>query len=221
MRYSFLILLGSFCYGLLSTIVKLGLLDGYSIQDLVGGQYVFGWIGLFMIVLLFSRHRVSKKNLITLLTVGTTMSMTGIFYGFAVEELSASIAVLLLFQFTWMGVFIEAVATRTFPIREKVISILILFVGTLLAGGVFEALSQNFTWRGTIFGLLIPQKITADFFILYNRKTVNKKRTFLRFFLRNVKRSQNHINRSITSFTWWKSIRKLLHNSSRDCICHV
>ena len=47
------------------------------------------------------------------------MSMTGIFYAISVEELPASIAVVLLFQFTWIGVVIEAIANRTFPSREK------------------------------------------------------------------------------------------------------
>lgn len=75
------------------------------------------------------------------------MSMTGIFYAISVEELPASIAVVLLFQFTWIGVVIEAIANRTFPSREKVISILILFAGTLFAGGIFEGLGQSFLQR--------------------------------------------------------------------------
>ncbi len=74
--------------------------------------------------------------------------MTGIFYAISVEELPASIAVVLLFQFTWIGVVIEAIANRTFPSREKVISIIILFTGTLFAGGVFEGLGQNFSTKG-------------------------------------------------------------------------
>ena len=82
------------------------------------------------------------------------MSMTGIFYAISVEELPASIAVVLLFQFTWMGVIIEAIANRTFPSRDKIISILILFAGTLFAGGVFEGLGQSFSTKGIIFGLL-------------------------------------------------------------------
>ena len=82
------------------------------------------------------------------------MSMTGIFYAISVEELPASIAVVLLFQFTWIGVIIEAIANRTFPSRDKIISILILFAGTLFAGGVFEGLGQSFSTKGIIFGLL-------------------------------------------------------------------
>ena len=82
------------------------------------------------------------------------MSMTGIFYAISVEELPASIAVVLLFQFTWIGVIIEAIANRIFPSRDKIISILILFAGTLFAGGIFEGLGQSFSTKGIIFGLL-------------------------------------------------------------------
>ena len=111
-KYSLLVLFGACSYGVLSTIFKLGFIDGFSAHQLLGGQYVFGWIGLLLLVLFFSRHKVSKKQFFSLLTVGTTMSMTGIFYAISVEELPASIAVVLLFQFTWIGVVIEAIANR-------------------------------------------------------------------------------------------------------------
>jgi len=164
-KYSLFVLLGGFSYGLLSTVIKLGFLDGFSIQELVGGQYLFGWVGLGMVVLLFSRKRVTGKQLLTLLLVGTTMSMTGIFYGYAVEELSASIAVVFLFQFTWMGVVLEAIIARTFPSRGKVIAVLILFAGTLLAGGLFEGLAHNFTIIGIVFGLLAACSFTLFIFV--------------------------------------------------------
>lgn len=164
-KYSLLVLLGGVSYGLLSTVVKLGLIDGFSIQELVGGQYLFGWFGLFLLVLFFSRHKVSRRQLLTLLIVGTTMSMTGIFYGFAVEELSASIAVVFLFQFSWMGILIEAVANKTFPSWEKIVSALILFIGTLLAGGVFEGVLQGFSWRGIVFGLVSAFTFASYIFV--------------------------------------------------------
>lgn len=163
-KYSLLVLFGACSYGILSTIFKLGFINGFSAHQLLGGQYVFGWIGLFLLVLFFSRHKVTKKQFFSLLTVGTTMSMTGIFYAISVEELPASIAVVLLFQFTWIGVIIEAIANRTFPSRDKIISILILFAGTLFAGGVFEGLGQSFSTKGIIFGLLAA--VSFSFYVL-------------------------------------------------------
>ncbi|WP_071459196.1 EamA family transporter [Bacillus massilinigeriensis] len=164
-KYPFLVLLGGFSYGLLSAIVKLGLHNGFSIEALVGGQYIFGWLGLMLLALFFSKKKITKKNFFKLLIAGTTMSMTGIFYGFAVEELSASIAVLLLFQFAWIGVVIEAIANRTFPSREKLISVFILFIGTLLAGGISGGMAENFNMKGTIFGLLAALSFSLYVFV--------------------------------------------------------
>lgn len=135
LKFSLVVLLGACSYGVLSSILKIGFLNGFSFPELLGGQYVFGWFGLLLLVITFSRYKVSSKNILSLLAVGTTMSLTSIFYGLSVKELPASIAIVLLFQFTWMGVLIEAIANKTFPSREKVLSILILFVGTVFAGG--------------------------------------------------------------------------------------
>jgi len=154
LKYSSLVLLGGISYGLLSTMIKLGFIDGFTIQQLVGGEYVFGWLGLLIIVLLFNRVKVTRKQIITLMAVGITLSSTSILYGFAVQELSASIAVVCLFQFTWIGVLIEAVADKKMPSPDKLLSIAVLFVGTLLAGGVFEGTLKQFSLIGIMFGLL-------------------------------------------------------------------
>ena len=153
-KYSLLVLFGACGYGILSTIFKLGFINGFSAHQLLGGQYVFGWIGLFLLVLFFSRHKVTK-TILFITNRRNNNEYDWDFYAISVEELPASIAVVLLFQFTWIGVIIEAIANRTFPSRDKIISILILFAGTLFAGGVFEGLGQSFSTKGIIFGLLV------------------------------------------------------------------
>ncbi|MBO1580336.1 DMT family transporter [Bacillus sp. XF8] len=180
-KFSLLVLFGACSYGVLSTIFKLGFMNGFSAHELLGGQYVFGWIGLLLLVLFFSRHKVSKKQALSLLAVGTTMSMTGIFYAISVEELPASIAVVLLFQFTWIGVVIEAIANKTLPSREKVISIIILFAGTLFAGGVFEGLGQNFSTKGIIFGLLAA--VSFSFYIFASGRVATNVPPYTKSFL--------------------------------------
>ncbi|MFJ8529418.1 EamA family transporter [Bacillus sp. NPDC094106] len=180
-KFSFLVLFGACSYGVLSTIFKLGFMNGFSSHQLLGGQYVFGWIGLLLLVLFFSRHTVSQKQAFSLLAVGTTMSMTGIFYAISVEELPASIAVVLLFQFTWIGVVIEAIANKTFPSREKIISIIILFTGTLFAGGVFEGLGQNFSTKGIIFGLLAA--VSFSFYVFASGRVATNVPPYIKSFL--------------------------------------
>lgn len=165
LKFSLVILLGACSYGVLSSILKIGFLNGFSFPELLGGQFVFGWFGLLLLVLIFSRYKVSLKNILSLLAVGTTMSLTSIFYGLSVKELPASIAIVLLFQFTWMGVLIEAIANKAFPSREKLLSILILLLGTVFAGGLFDGSIQQLSIKGIIFGLLAAITFSFYFFV--------------------------------------------------------
>lgn len=154
LKYALLVFLGACSYGSLSTIIKLGMNDGFRMQQLVGSQYFFGWCMLLLLVLLFSRKKLGLKLALSLLGAGITISLTGIFYGYAVEELPASIAIVLLFQFTWIGVVLEAIVDRKFPSREKCISMIILLIGTVLAGGILEPTVGGITAKGVIFGLM-------------------------------------------------------------------
>lgn len=104
LKYPLIVLLGACSYGVLSSIMKVGMKDGFTVPQMLGGQYIFGWTFLLISVLLLSRKRVAMRQWLSLLAVGIPMSGTSVFYGWAVERLPASIAVVLLFQFTWIGV---------------------------------------------------------------------------------------------------------------------
>jgi len=100
---------------------------------------------------------------------------TGVFYYNALQYIPASIAIVLLFQFTWMGVLAEAVISRRLPSKQTLLSLGLLLVGTILAGGLLETggLAQ-FNFIGVIFGLLAAVAYTL--FILFSGKaavTVN------------------------------------------------
>lgn len=165
LKYALLVFLGACSYGSLSTIIKLGMNDGFKMQQLVGAQYFFGWCMLLLLVLLFSRKKLGLKLALSLLGAGITISLTGIFYGYAVEELPASIAIVLLFQFTWIGVILEAVVDRKFPSREKCISMIILLIGTILAGGILEPSVGGITAKGVIFGLMSAVSFALYIFV--------------------------------------------------------
>ncbi|WP_018754618.1 EamA family transporter [Paenibacillus terrigena] len=153
-KYSTLVFLGACSYGVLSTILKLGLGAGFTVPQILGGQYFFGWCILLILMLLFSRVKVQIKQVGALLLAGIPMSLTGLFYSVAVAQLPASLAVLLLFQFTWIGVILEAIWERKFPSRGKIISIIVLILGTVLAGGVLEQAGGSYTPLGITMGLL-------------------------------------------------------------------
>ncbi|MCR8643176.1 DMT family transporter [Paenibacillus sp. N1-5-1-14] len=181
LQYSVLVFLGACSYGVLSTILKLGLAEGFTVSQILGGQYLFGWLILLVAMLLFSRVKVKLKQVGTLLLAGIPMSLTGVFYGVSVEQLPASLAVLLLFQFTWMGVVLEAIWERKMPSRGKLISIAVLIVGTLLAGGVLEQNSGQWTLMGVLCGLLAA--LTFAIYIFASGKVATNVPVFSRSFI--------------------------------------
>ncbi|WP_103109840.1 EamA family transporter [Brevibacillus reuszeri] len=175
MRYILLVFLGACSYGILSTIVKLAYAQGYSPAEVIGGQMFFGFLLTWLPALFFLRTKPNGRQLLLLVAVGLAVGSTGVFYYNALQYIPASIAIVLLFQFTWMGVLAEAVISRQLPNKQTLLSLGLLLVGTILAGGLLETggLAQ-FTFIGVIFGLLAAVAYTL--FILFSGKaavTVN------------------------------------------------
>ncbi|AOZ91294.1 EamA family transporter [Paenibacillus crassostreae] len=154
LKYSIFVIMGALSYGTLSTMIKLGMVDGFTSGELVGSQYMIGWIVIAAIFLFTFNYRISLKNVGKLLFTGVITASVGITYAVSVSELPASIAVVFFFQFTWMGVLIESVLTRTKPSRNKVVAIILLLMGTLLAGAIFEESLSALSIKGVVFGLL-------------------------------------------------------------------
>lgn len=154
LKYALLVFLGACSYGSLSTIIKLGMKEGFQVSQLVGSQFFIGWLLLIILTLLFNRKRVFFRSILQLILGGFALSGTTIFYNLAVAELPASIAVVLLFQFTWIGVLLEAVVDKKKPSKEKVFSIVVLLSGTVLAGGLLDRGFESLTAAGTVYGLL-------------------------------------------------------------------
>lgn len=166
LKYSLLVLLGACSYGTVSTIMKLALKKGFGVQHVIGGQYVFGWLMLLLLMLLFSRVRIPMKQVGQLLLAGIPLCTTSILYSMTVAELPASIAVLLLFQFTWIGVFLEAVWERKFPSRVKLISVVVLLIGTVLAGGLLEAQAGGaWSLKGVLLGIASAVSFAVSIFL--------------------------------------------------------
>lgn len=184
MFYAFLVFLGGAFYGILSTIVKFAYAAGYTVNQVIGAQFFFGFLMQTIIVLLFSRKRVSLKQAGLLMLVGTTMSGTGIFYGASLVTVPASIAIVLLFQFTWIGIIIEAITNRKLPSKGKVISIIVLLIGTLLSANVINGEFGTLNVWGVVLGLL--SAVTYSLFIFVSGKVATDVPAFNRTMLMSM-----------------------------------
>ena len=181
--FPLMIIIASSSYGILSTIVKLAMGEGYTASEAITSQYIFGFLLMLIIMLITERQlpRMNRNGAITLFFVGLFTAMTGIVYGQALIYLPASLAVIMLFQFTWIGTFIDCALKRRLPSRIESISLVVLFVGTILAAGVIDLDLSGIPLKGWVFGLL--SALSFAIFIQFNARQVegvsNISRTFI------------------------------------------
>lgn len=153
-RSIFLVLLGACSYGVLSIFMKHAFQLGFTPFEMSGSQLIFGGLIMTVMAIFFSKQRFSFKYLLLLAPASLMMASTSLFYHQAVSRVSASLAIVLLFQFTWIGVLLEAVVDRKWPTAEKWVSLAMLGAGTVLASGLSESGIQSVDMVGLIFGLM-------------------------------------------------------------------
>ncbi|MEO3947191.1 DMT family transporter [Gorillibacterium sp. CAU 1737] len=178
-----LILAGACSYGILSTFVVFAYDQGFTVDEVVGGQ---NFLGFLLMALTFGMSRLAAKKKAAsapsgfgrlsignklrgrdyagLLAVGLLMASTGMLYYGALSYIPASLAIVLLFQFTWIGVLIDALLLRRRPSGLEWGSIAVLFAGTLLAGGVVGSGLGEVKPLGILLGL--GSAVTYGLFIL-------------------------------------------------------
>ncbi len=141
---SLLVLLASCSYAVLSTIVTLAVSSGFGIPVVLVGKFFYGWLILTVVVAIVwlithkkkASVKMDGKRILQLIILGISIAMVTICYFHSLGYLPISLAVVLLFQYSWMGVVIEAVATRKIPSKAKIIACIVIFIGTILAGGI-------------------------------------------------------------------------------------
>ncbi|MBT2687704.1 EamA family transporter [Bacillus sp. ISL-47] len=168
LKYSLFIFLGACSYGILASIVKLGLQAGHTVHELTGSQYLFGLLLLLLSFPFIKKTKVTFKQTAALLITGASLSLTGILYGLSLDRNPASIAVVLLFQFTWIGILIEALYEKKKPSKAKLISSLLLIIGTVFASNLTAGGSAPIKAEGLIYGLL--SAVTFALFIFASGK---------------------------------------------------
>ncbi|WP_162055698.1 EamA family transporter [Pontibacter pamirensis] len=154
-----LVFLGACSFGVLSTFVKLAYKEGFTLGDVTGTQVLFGLIVLWTIVFLrklFSSksNSTSFREKLKLIIMGTSTGLVSIFYYKSVQTVPASIAILLLMQFTWMSLVIEAIMKRRLPTRTQLGTVALILLGTALAGRLFSADLPDFDLIGIGYGVL-------------------------------------------------------------------
>jgi len=152
-HYALIVFLGGCCYGVLSTFVKLAYSAGYSVTEVTGGQYLFGTLLTWVLVLFTKKKTLTLNQAFKLLLSGIPFGLTGVFYYQSLQTLNASLAIIFLFQFVWIGTLFEWIFYKKRPTKWKVISIALLLIGSVLAAGIVSEGGIVLSWQGTIWAL--------------------------------------------------------------------
>jgi len=164
-HYACIVFLGGCCYGLLSTFVKLAYSAGFSVSAVSGGQYLFGALLSWLLVMVTKKRKLSFKRICQLLLSGIPFGLTGVFYYQSLQSLNASLAIIFLFQFVWIGTLLEWIVYKKKPTAGKMISIAVLLIGSVLAANVVSAGGIVLSWIGMAWALLSALTFTAFIFL--------------------------------------------------------
>lgn len=150
------IILGSSSYGMLSTFVKLSYKQNYTTAEVTLAQFVWGILALTILGQFFSQSKTSltKNEILKLMLTGMPIGLTSVFYYLAVKYITASVGVVLLMQSVWIGVLLESVLTKKFPSIDKILAVILIIFGTLLATQVLGTTPASLDIRGVILGLV-------------------------------------------------------------------
>lgn len=161
--------IGASIYGMLATFVKLAYHDGYTTSEVTTAQFVLGLIGLLIlnfVQTITSKQKLSsptRKEVRMLVLAGTSLGCTSLFYYIAVQYIAVSIAIVLLMQSVWFSVVVESFLTKKLPNTRKIVSVVIVLLGTILATNLIN-IDIELDWHGVFWGLLAAASYTLTMF---------------------------------------------------------
>lgn len=184
--FPLMIVIASSSYGILSTIVKVAMQHGFTSAEAITSQYIFGFLLALLLFITTQRTlpKLSKSGILTLALAGALTATTGIVYGQSLNYLPASLAVVMLFQFTWIGLFIDCALKKQWPSRPEAISLIFLLAGTVLAAGIVDVDLSAIAWQGWALGLL--SAVSFALFIQINSRQVEGVSTIGRTFIVSI-----------------------------------
>ena len=161
--------IGASIYGMLATFVKLAYNEGYTTSEVTTSQFLLGLIGLLalnFIQTITSKQKLplpNGKEVRNLMLAGTSLGCTSLFYYIAVQYINVSIAIVLLMQSVWFSVVVESFLTKKLPNARKVVSVVIVLIGTILATNLVNE-SLEIDWKGIFWGLMAAGSYTLTMF---------------------------------------------------------
>jgi drug/metabolite transporter (DMT)-like permease len=164
-HYALIVFLGGASYGILSTVVKLAYSKGFIMSQVTGSQLLMGTLILWLAVLFTKKQKVTLAQTIKMIVSGIPVGLTGVFYYQSLQTLDASLAIVFLFQFVWIGTLLEWLISGKRPTGGKILSIVILVMGTVLSAGIITDGVTELPRVGIMWGMLSAITFSAFLYI--------------------------------------------------------
>jgi drug/metabolite transporter (DMT)-like permease len=158
-RSILMVLAGACSFGILSTFVKLAYRNGYSAAQISFLQALLGMSVLWLLVLLRPARqklpcRGRRPAYLPVLLTGAAIGLTTFVYYVSVQYIPASLAIVLLMQFTWMSMLLDWLVLGRRPTVMQFLTTALIGVGTVLASGLAETRWAAISLPGVGYALL-------------------------------------------------------------------
>lgn len=166
----FFVLLGAGCFGFTPVFAKMGFGNGYSLGQINLVQMSISFLFLWSITFIkgVGVKGLSKKNIIPIMITGCFIGLTSIFYYGAMQYLPASLAIILMFQFVWIGILFEWIFNKIKPAPITTFAILLILIGVFFASDILNGDMQGLPIKGFVLGIL--SAFTYAAFIFFSGK---------------------------------------------------
>ncbi|MFD1768240.1 EamA family transporter [Sphingobacterium suaedae] len=172
------VFLGAASFGILSTFVKKAYAQGFNLGEVTGIQALFGmlflWIALGLLAGInpkyFHRYASSSPKWLIIFS-GLSTGAVSILYYKCVQLVPASLAIVLLMQYIWIGQLIEFLLFGQRPTIKLLLGIVIILGATALATGLLEQDLQQLDVLGLGYGLAAATAYAI--FIIVNGRVGN------------------------------------------------
>ncbi|GGE27623.1 multidrug transporter [Pullulanibacillus camelliae] len=159
-HYAMLIfLIGAGSFGFNPFFVKLSYAGGWTLSEIIDMQIIIALIVLWIVgIFAMYRHRwavrkLTAKSVLNIMAVGGFTGLTSVLYYGAMAYLPASLAIVMLFQFVWVGMIYEWIFDRRKPSLKTILSVILTLIGVYFAAGLVSGKALDFPMIGFLLGL--------------------------------------------------------------------
>lgn len=154
--YIFMVLAGGALYGTMSSFVKLSYANGFTAAEVSFFQAFFAAVFLWIAAAKrpsANAPRIPRGQAVPTLFAGAAIGMANYLYYQSLPFISASLAIVVLMQFTWFTLLAEKIVFGKNPSLAECCAAAVVMIGSVLASGIAERGAGEYSARGIMFAL--------------------------------------------------------------------